>query len=124
MGFHIPFRTEVGTSPRRVDSPARLGSHTAKRSAPTGVELFTEGDALYAAMLESIRGARLTVRMESYLFVNDEIGQEFAEALAERAQSGVDVRLHLDAAGAFWSLSAGRCVGGYDFRTNHLFSLP
>ena len=61
--------------PCGADSSARLGSHTAQRSAPTGVELFTEGDALYAAMLESIRGARLTVRMESYLFVDDEIGR-------------------------------------------------
>src|SRR3990172_2936718 len=69
-------------------------------SAPTDVELFTEGDALYAAMLASIRGARRAVRMESYLFAGDEIGWEFARALAERAQAGVEVRLHLDAAGA------------------------
>ena len=69
-------------------------------SAPTDVELFTEGDALYAAMLASIRGARRGVSMESYLFAGDEIGWEFARALAERAKAGVEVRLHLDAAGA------------------------
>jgi len=38
--------------------------------------------------------------MESYIFAGDEIGWEFAVALAERAQAGVKVRLHLDAAGA------------------------
>lgn len=69
-------------------------------AAATAVELFTEGDALYAAMLASIRGARRAVRMESYLFEGDEIGWEFADALAERARAGVQVRLHLDAAGA------------------------
>jgi cardiolipin synthase A/B len=106
MSFHFPFRTGVGASPCGADSSARLGSHTAQRSAPTGVELFTEGDALYAAMLESIRGARLTVLMESYLFVDDEIGREFAAALAERAQAGVEVRLHLDAAGAWGNTSS------------------
>jgi cardiolipin synthase A/B len=69
-------------------------------SAAPDVELFTEGDVLYAAMLASIRRARIVVRMESYLFADDEVGREFAAALADRAQSGVDVRLHLDAAGA------------------------
>lgn len=66
----------------------------------TVMELFTEGDALYSAMLSSIRSAERSVRMESYLFAGDEIGWEFARALAERAQAGVAVRLHLDAAGA------------------------
>jgi len=69
-------------------------------NAAAGVELFTEGDALYAAMLDSIRGASRAVRMESYLFAGDEIGWQFAYALAERARAGVQVRLHLDAAGA------------------------
>jgi phosphatidylserine/phosphatidylglycerophosphate/cardiolipin synthase-like enzyme len=55
-------------------------------SEPMGVELFTEGDELYAAMLASIRGARHAVRMESYIFASDEIGWQFAEALAERAR--------------------------------------
>lgn len=69
------------------------------------IRLFTEGDALYAAMLASIRGARHAVRMESYIFASDEIGWQFAEALAERAAAGIDVRLHLDAAGAWRSSS-------------------
>jgi cardiolipin synthase len=69
-------------------------------SAPMEIGLFTEGDALYAAMLASIKCACRVVRMESYIFAGDEIGWEFAVALAERAQAGVKVRLHLDAAGA------------------------
>ena len=65
------------------------------------IELFTEGDTLYAAMLASIRSARHRVWMESYLFAGDEIGRVFADTLAECAQSGVEVRVQLDAAGAF-----------------------
>ena len=81
--------------------PVCLGAYAAEPpTAPPRVELFTEGDVLYAAMLTSIRGARCTVRMESYIFANDEIGREFAAVLAERAKAGVEVRLHLDAAGA------------------------
>jgi cardiolipin synthase len=45
------------------------------------------------------------VRMESYIFASDEVGWQFAEALSERAAAGIDVRLHLDAAGAWRSSS-------------------
>jgi cardiolipin synthase len=78
-----------------------VGDVSAPPASPMEVELFTEGDVLYAAMLASIKCACRFVRMESYIFAGDEIGWEFAVALAERAQAGVDVRLHLDAAGAF-----------------------
>ncbi len=61
--------------------------------------LFTEGDELYAAMLASIRSARDSVRMESYIFASDEIGWQFTQALVQRAEAGVNVKLHLDAAG-------------------------
>jgi len=69
--------------------------------------LFTEGDELYAAMLASIAGAQHHVRLESYIFADDETGRQFADALAERAASGVDVRLHLDAAGSMFWVSRG-----------------
>jgi cardiolipin synthase len=74
-------------------------------NGPEEAELFVEGDMLYAAMLTSIQNARIAIRMESYIFAGDEVGQSFAEALAERAQAGVSVRLHLDAAGAHGGLS-------------------
>ena len=61
--------------------------------------LFFEGDGLYEAMLADIAAARACIRMESYIFAADEIGWRFARALAERAAAGVEVRLHLDAAG-------------------------
>lgn len=64
------------------------------------LELFTEGDALYEAMLGSIAGARRRAWLETYIFTDDEIGRRFAEALAERARAGLDVRLHIDAAGS------------------------
>jgi len=67
--------------------------------------LFTEGDELYEAMLSSIAYARASIRLESYIFADDEIGRRFAEALAERARSGIDVRLHLDSAGSLFSSS-------------------
>lgn len=63
-------------------------------------QLFIEGDDLFDAMIAAIEGAKRDVRMESYIFAVDEIGERFADVLAAKARSGIDVRLHLDAFGA------------------------
>ncbi len=63
------------------------------------LQLFTEGDVLYEAMLDSITNAKNNILLESYIFGDDEVGWEFAEALADRARKGLEVLLHLDAAG-------------------------
>ena len=74
----------------------------AKQTAPA-VRLYTEGDVLYAAMLEGIAQARRNVKLESYIFAADEIGRRFIAALCERAAAGVQVLVYLDAAGSlFW----------------------
>lgn len=61
--------------------------------------IFTEGDTLYADMLEGIATARQRVWMESYIFAADQTGRRFAAALVRAARRGLDVRLHVDAAG-------------------------
>ena len=67
------------------------------------LRVFTEGDRLYAAMLGAIRRARRSIKLESYIFADDEIGRQFAAALGERARAGVQVLVHIDAAGSlFW----------------------
>ncbi|HEX6929470.1 MAG TPA: phospholipase D-like domain-containing protein, partial [Gammaproteobacteria bacterium] len=62
--------------------------------------VFTDGDTLYDDMLEHIRNARKSVRLESYIFENDAVGNEFIEACSERARAGLKVQLHLDALGS------------------------
>jgi len=76
------------------------------RAEEAGVRLFFEGDALYAAMLASIAQARTRIWLECYLFAADEIGWQFAQALGARADAGLDVRVHIDAAGAVGRTSA------------------
>jgi cardiolipin synthase len=72
-------------------------------ATPTNFTLFTEGDALYDAMLASIEAARRSIWLESYIFADDEVGRRFADTLGAAAGRGVDVRLHIDAAGSlFW----------------------
>lgn len=64
-----------------------------------GLETFSEGDRLYQAMLAGIESAQHRLCLESYIFADDAVGWRFAQALAARAREGVEVRLHLDAAG-------------------------
>ncbi len=63
--------------------------------------LYTEGDELIEAMLAAIGSARRRICFETYIFAADSVGHRFAEALAERASAGVDVRLMMDALGSF-----------------------
>ena len=50
-------------------------------------------------MLAAIRAARHCVAMSSYIFRNDAAGQEFATALIEAHNRGVQVRVLLDSVG-------------------------
>ncbi|HST44244.1 MAG TPA: phospholipase D-like domain-containing protein [Luteimonas sp.] len=58
------------------------------------------GDEIFPAMLEAIRGARRTLTFETYIYWAGEIGREFADALAERARNGVRVHVVVDWAGS------------------------
>ena len=64
------------------------------------VQVLLNGDQIFPAMLEAIRGARRTITFETYIYWTGEIGKEFAEALSERARAGVRVHLLLDWVGA------------------------
>jgi cardiolipin synthase len=64
------------------------------------VKELLNGDQIFAAMLEAIRGARVSISFETYIYWSGEIGREFAEALADRARDGVLVHVLLDWAGS------------------------
>lgn len=66
--------------------------------------LFVEGDALYDAMLADLGSAQDTIRLESYIFFDDEIGKRFVDVLGRAAKSGVATTLRLDAAGSLGGL--------------------
>ncbi|MBR9910252.1 MAG: cardiolipin synthase B [Gammaproteobacteria bacterium] len=54
-------------------------------------------------MLSAIAGAKKSVRLECYIFADDAVGDRFCKALIERAQAGIAVKVHIDAAGSlFW----------------------
>ncbi|HSN17765.1 MAG TPA: phospholipase D-like domain-containing protein, partial [Gammaproteobacteria bacterium] len=67
------------------------------------IRVYTEGDELYADMLAAIHAARRSIKFESYIFADDEVGQRFIAALVERAQAGVQVLIYIDAVGSLFS---------------------
>ena len=58
------------------------------------------GEEIFPAMLEAIRGATVTINFETYIYWSGSIGEEFSKALAERARAGVAVQLTIDWAGS------------------------
>ncbi len=64
------------------------------------VEDLENGDEIFPAMLEAIRGARRNINFETYIYWSGDVGQRFADALAERARSGVKVNVLVDWVGA------------------------
>jgi cardiolipin synthase A/B len=71
------------------------------------IRLLRDATQNYPAWLDAIRGARRQVHFENYILAEDEIGEQFAAALIERAQAGVPVRLIYDWLGVFRKASRG-----------------
>ncbi|CAL9329917.1 phospholipase D-like domain-containing protein [Streptomyces sp. enrichment culture] len=71
-------------------------------AATEGNELVAlrNGDEIFPAMLDSIRAARHTIDMMTFVYWRGQIARDFAAALADRARAGVRVRLLLDGFGA------------------------
>jgi cardiolipin synthase len=64
------------------------------------VDLHINGDEIFPAYLAAIRAASRSVNLVTYIYWSGEIGQEVAEALADKARAGVAVNVLLDAVGS------------------------
>jgi cardiolipin synthase len=67
------------------------------------IELLVNGEQAFPAMLGAIRDAKESISLETYIFDNDPAGREFAQALCEASERGVEVRILVDAVGARYS---------------------
>jgi len=93
----IEKRPRIGYS---IDDPPFLRAIGSVLSPPlvegNRVRALLNGDQIFPAMLDAIRGAQRTITLETYICWSGSIGREFAEALSERAQRGVRVHVLLD----------------------------
>lgn len=64
------------------------------------VDVLVNGDQIFPAMLDAIGEARRTIDLLTFVYWRGGIGTRFAEALSDKARSGVRVRVLLDAWGA------------------------
>ncbi len=71
------------------------------------VKALHNGDQIFPAMLDAIRAAQKSITFETYIYWSGDIGQQFSDALCERAESGVRVHVLLD-----W-VGTGRIDGKY-----------
>ncbi len=69
------------------------------------IDLLQNGDEYFPAMLKAISSARATINFESYILYSDPIGEQFRDALCERARAGTEVRVILDGIGSGWRLN-------------------
>lgn len=70
--------------------------------------LFTEGDELYDAMLSDIHAVDSAVRLECYIFADDEAGAPLLTALAEAAALDRAVTVRVDFAGSWGEVARAR----------------
>ncbi|MEX2494921.1 MAG: phospholipase D-like domain-containing protein [Woeseia sp.] len=67
------------------------------------VEPLENGDEAFPAMLEAINGANVSIALATYIFDNDAVGAQFADALTAAQRRGVEVRVLIDAVGQHYS---------------------
>ena len=100
---HRPFYSRSVPCPHTADDVCTCSP--VLQDTLDSLQLFTEGDDLYQAMLADLESAQQRIQLESYIFADDEIGRQFSAMLIERARAGVDVQVHLDAAGSLFLAS-------------------
>lgn len=69
-------------------------------SSATKVDLLIDGGATYDALVKAIEAAQQHVHMEYYIYAGDRSGTRVRDALIERANAGVKVRVLLDGVGS------------------------
>lgn len=65
------------------------------------IETLVNGDEIFPAMLEAIRGATTSVNLESYVYWPGAVADAFEDALIDAARRGVEVRVIIDWVGSF-----------------------
>ena len=84
-----------------------LGQQAALEEAATGVpliagnkvQLLFDGPATMAEMLKAIESAKNNINFETYIFDQDELGNQFADALLKKQAEGVTVNIIYDSVG-------------------------
>jgi len=69
-------------------------------SSNNRVQIFNNGEEKFPVLLEKLKDAQHHIHLEYYIFDDDIIGNKIIELLCERALSGIEVRMIVDALGS------------------------
>jgi cardiolipin synthase len=92
--------TVRGVDSLREALPSIAGATHGTLLDGNSVEVLQDGDGFFPRLLADVAAAKETIHLESYVWWKGEICRRVAEALAERARAGVEVRVLLDASGS------------------------
>jgi cardiolipin synthase len=98
-------RREIKTD-YSVSDPEFRNSISALLGAPlvegNKIEQLQNGDQIFPAMLDAIRGAQKSVNLESFIWSSGKVSTQFVDALSERAKAGVKVHVVVDWLGSWY----------------------
>ncbi|MBP2076287.1 cardiolipin synthase [Oceanobacillus polygoni] len=69
-------------------------------SQDNAVEIYTDGEEKFNALIHDLQKAKDHIHMQYYIMRSDELGQRIAEVLIKKANEGVDVRVLYDDMGS------------------------
>lgn len=92
---------ELGVGQARMVEHARVVERVTGWPLLVGnaVETLVDGDETYPAMIDAIRGARVSISLMSYIFEATGVGGELVDALVEATERGLEVRVLIDDVG-------------------------
>jgi len=67
----------------------------------TNWQFYTSSIEAWDAMLDSIRNAKKSIDLEQFILSYDSIGLKFLDAIKERAEQGIEIRILCDEVGSF-----------------------
>jgi cardiolipin synthase len=111
------------SDPRFLTVVASLSDALTTSGFPTG--FWIGADAIFAGRLQAIRQAQRTIHFETFIMTPGHRADDFAVAIAERAQAGVEVQLVVDSYGvksmseSYWQRLR---ASGVEVRFFHPFS--
>ena len=65
------------------------------------VEILTDGVTKFERLKNDLKGAKHSIYLQYYIFLDDNIGNEIGEILKEKAKDGVEVKVIYDHVGSF-----------------------
>ncbi|MDF7823504.1 cardiolipin synthase [Pontiellaceae bacterium B12227] len=109
--WHMDYLTHSSEIENRISRKLNMALDTINPEHPfLGANAITpllSGDAAYPLMLQAIRDAKHHIHIQSFIIGRDDIGRKMLDALKEKANEGVKVRLLFDRFGSTHSYLGG-----------------